>query len=147
MEAGKYRFISVFNPERAIDTSSERLHKPESPLQLYQINQTMYQRFLVSPQPKHPGAFTIRSVIDAKFWGVADNADTAGAEIHFQERRDGPYQTWFFEPAGDAAPDTYRIRNAGSNCHLALSEDIPGANLVQTASADNPKALFRLLPV
>jgi hypothetical protein len=145
MDAGKYRFSSAFNPERAIDTSSERLHKPEGPLQLYQINQTMYQRFLVSPHPKLPGGFTIRSVIDAKFWGVADNADTPGAEIHFQERRDGPYQTWFFEPAND--PDTHRIRNAGSNLYLALSEDAPGTSLIQSSAPDNPKTTFRLLPV
>ena len=146
MDAGKYRFSSAFNPERAIDTSSERLHKPEGPLQLYQINQTMYQRFLVSPHPKISGGFTIRSVIDAKFWGVADNADTPGAEIHFQERRDGPYQTWFFEPV-DNDPDTHRIRNAGSNLYLALSEDVPGTSLIQSSSPDNPKATFRLLPV
>jgi hypothetical protein len=146
MNAGKYRFSSLFNPERAIDTSSERLHKPEGPLQLYKINQTMYQRFLVSPQPKHPGGFTVRSVIDAKFWGVADNADTPGAEIHFQERRDGPYQTWFFEPVDDH-PDTFRLRNAGSNCYLAVAEDLPGASLIQSASAADLKSAFRLLPV
>jgi hypothetical protein len=146
MESGKYRFSSVFNPERAIDTSSERLHKPEGPLQLYQVNQTMYQRFLVAPHPKVTGGFTIRSVIDAKFWGVAENADASEAEIHFQQRRDGPYQTWFFEPA-DRQPDVYRIRNAGSNLYVALSEDAPGASLVQSATPDNAKALFRLLPV
>jgi hypothetical protein len=146
MDAGKYRFGSVFNPERAIDTSSERLHKPEAPLQLYQINQTMYQRFLVSPQPNIPGGFTIRSVIDAKFWGVANNADTPGAEIHFQERRDGPYQTWFFEPL-TGQPDTFRIRNAGSNLYLAVSDELPGTSLIQSAAPDDPKAAFRLLPV
>lgn len=146
MDAGKYRFSSVFNPERAIDTSSERLHKPEGPLQLYKINQTMYQRFLVSPQPTIPGGFTIRSVIDAKFWGVADNADTTGAEIHFQQRRDGPYQTWFFEPLANQ-PDTHRIRNAGSNLYLAVAEDTPGTSLIQSAAGDDPKAAFRLLPV
>ena len=145
MGPGKYRFGSVFNPDRAIDTSSERLHKPEGPLQLYQLNQTMYQRFLVSPQPKHPGGFTIRSVIDAKFWGVADNADRPGAEIHFQERRDGPYQTWFFEPQDEA--DVYRVRNAGSKLYLSLSDDAPGTGLVQSASASDAKSLFRLLPV
>ena len=145
MGPGKYRFGSVFNPDRAIDTSSERLHKPEGPLQLYQLNQTMYQRFLVSPQPRHPGGFTIRSVIDAKFWGVADNADRPGAEIHFQERRDGPYQTWFFEPQED--PDVYRLRNAGSNLYLAVSDDAVGTSLVQSPTADTPKTLFRLLPV
>jgi hypothetical protein len=145
MEPGKYRFSSVFNPERAIDTSSERLHKPEGPLQLYVVNQTMYQRFLVSPQPSVPGAYTIRSVIDAKFWGVADNADQAGAEIHFQERRDGPYQTWFFEAQEEQ--DVYRIRNAGSNLYLSLSDDAPKTSLVQSAASDNPRSLFRLLPV
>jgi hypothetical protein len=146
MDAGKYRFSSVFNPERAIDTSSERLHKPEGPLQLYNINQTMYQRFLISPQPTIPGAFTIRSVIDAKFWGVADNADAPGAEIHFQQRRDGPYQTWLFEPA-EGQPDVYRIRNAGSNLHLAVSADLPGTSLIQSASPEDPRSAFRLLPV
>jgi hypothetical protein len=145
MEPGKYRFGSVFNPERAIDTSSERLHKPEGPLQLYVINQTMYQRFLVAPQPSIAGGYTVRSVIDAKFWGVADNADQPGAEIHFQERRDGPYQTWFFEPHEE--PDVYRIRNAGSNLYLSLSDDAPKTSLVQAAASDNPRSLFRLLPV
>jgi hypothetical protein len=146
MDAGKYRFGSVFNPERAIDTSSERLHKPEGPLQLYKINQTMYQRFLVSPQSKTPGGFTIRSVIDAKFWGVAENADFPGAEIHFQERRDGPYQTWFFEPV-EGQPDVYRIRNAGTNLYLAAADDAPGTSLIQSASPEDPRAAFRLLPV
>jgi hypothetical protein len=145
MEPGKYRFGSVFNPERAIDTSSERLHKPEGPLQLYTINQTMYQRFLVSPQPRIAGAYTVRSVIDAKFWGVSDNADRSGAEIHFQERRDGPYQTWFFEPQEEK--DVFRIRNAGSNLYLSVSDDAPGTSLVQSAATDNPRSLFRLLPV
>ena len=145
MDAGKYRFSSVFNPERAIDTSSERLHKPEGPLQLYKINQTMYQRFLVSPQPSVPGGYTVRSVIDAKFWGVADNADRSGAEIHFQERRDGPYQTWFFEPQEEK--DVFRIRNAGSNLYLSVSDDAPGTSLVQAAATDTPRSLFRLLPV
>ena len=145
MSPGKYRFGSVFNPERAIDTSSERLHKPEGPLQLYKINQTMYQRFSVTPQPAIAGGYTIRSVIDAKFWGVADNADAAGTEIHFQERRDGPYQTWFFEPHDE--PNVYRIRNAGSNLYLSLSDDAPGTSLVQSATATDSKSLFRLLPV
>jgi hypothetical protein len=145
MEPGKYRFGSVFNPERAIDTSSERLHKPEGPLQLYVVNQTMYQRFLVSPQSAIAGGYTIRSVIDAKFWGVADNADQSGTEIHFQERRDGPYQTWFFEAQEEQ--DVYRIRNAGSNLYLSLSDDAPKTSLVQSAASDNPRSLFRLLPV
>jgi hypothetical protein len=145
MEPGKYRFSSVFNPERAIDTSSERLHKPEGPLQLYVVNQTMYQRFLVAPQASVPGGYTIRSVIDAKFWGVADNADRPGAEIHFQERRDGPYQTWFFEPQDET--DVYRIRNAGSNLYLSLSDDAPKTSLVQSEASANPRSLFRLLPV
>jgi hypothetical protein len=145
MEPGKYRFGSVFNPERAIDTSSERLHRPEGPLQLYTLNQTMYQRFLVSPHASVPGGYTIRSVIDAKFWGVADNADRSGAEIHFQERRDGPYQTWFFESHEEK--DVYRIRNAGSNLYLSLSDDAPGTSLVQAAASESPRSLFRLLPV
>lgn len=145
MVPGKYRFSSVFNPQRAIDTSSERLHRPEGPLQLYLSNETMYQRFLVSPQPQTPGAFTIRSVIDAKFWGVADNADTPGAEIHFQERRDGPFQTWIFEPQDEK--DVYCVRNAGSNLYLSASDDAPGTSLVQSAVCDDPKARFRLLPV
>jgi hypothetical protein len=145
MEPGKYRFSSVFNPERAVDTSSERLHKPEGPLQLYVVNQTMYQRFLVSPQAGVAGGYTIRSVIDAKFWGVADNADRSGAEIHFQERREGPYQTWFFEPQEEK--DVYRIRNAGSNLYLSLSDDAPGTSLVQSPANDSPRSLFRLLPV
>jgi len=145
MEPGKYRFGSVFNPERAIDTSSERLHRPEGPLQLYTLNQTMYQRFLVSPQASVPGGYTIRSVIDAKFWGVADNADRSGAEIHFQERRDGPYQTWHFEASEEK--DVYRIRNAGSNLYLSLSDDAPGTSLVQSTAGESPRSLFRLLPV
>ena len=145
MTPGKYRFGSVFNPERAIDTSSERLHKPEGPLQLYNTNSTMYQRFLVSPVPSQPDAYTIRSVITAKFWGVAENADEAGAEIRFQERTDGPYQTWVFEPQG---PDeVYRIRNAGSGLYLSLANDAPGAHLVQSPAADDPRSLFQLLPV
>ena len=40
-----------------------------------------------------------------------------------------------------------RIRNAGSNLYLAVSEDAPGTGLVQSASGDDPKAIFRLLPV
>jgi Ricin-type beta-trefoil lectin domain-like len=146
MQPGKYRFCSVYNPDRSIDTSSERLHRSEGPLQLYRSNETMYQRFLVAPHPQRQGAFTIRSVIDAKFWGVAGDSDQGDAEIQFQERRDGPYQTWYFEPEAATSADTYRIRNAGSGLYLSVVEETLGTHLVQSGDADNPKVRFRIIP-